>query len=383
MKLAFVGFLPPTSANPEERTFVELLSAHLDRCVFFQGIGIKGLTLRSLRALPRRFSANHLPNPHWKAAETVGRGILPILPIRSGPAARISAGMIRQSLIRITNGDFASWVFWTRFPSPELIWGIRGLAFRKVVYEAVDNYAAEPTFTTTERRRLEDAERELLSRATVITTSKRLAMRFEGAGAEVHWLPIGYDDELKAARSEAAERVPRPRLAVVGSLDELADECILYVVASSRPQWQLLLAGPREPGWGKSLDRLPNVHWLGALSPAQARGVTAACDVALNPCVLNSWTEHAFPVKIFDYLAEGRPVVSTPMAELDLFGDLVVQVSQGQFVSAIERALSADSPGSVGRRIEIARQFTLQERARRAFELVSEGRVEVLSQRPA
>jgi glycosyltransferase involved in cell wall biosynthesis len=114
------------------------------------------------------------------------------------------------------------------------------------------------------------------------------------------------------------------------------------------------------------------VHWLGSLKPEQARGVIAACDVALNPCVLNQWTESALPVKVFDYLAEGRPVVSTPMAELDIFKDLIELAPAGQFISAIEAALATDTPQAATRRKQASQRFTSQDRARRAFELVTQ-----------
>src|SRR5205823_8105734 len=132
-------------------------------------------------------------------------------------------------------------------------------------------------------------------------------------------------------------------------------------VATERPNWHLVLVGRRARLWGRTLGGLPNVHSLGALSPAEARGVIADCDVALNPCVLNEWTADALPVKIFDYLAEGKPIVSTPMRELAIFGDLLELAPADRFVSAIERALSQDNPGAAARRREMAGRYTLQE----------------------
>jgi glycosyl transferase family 1 len=240
-----------------------------------------------------------------------------------------------------------------------------------IVYEAVDDYAAEPVYTRKERHRLKVAEAELCTRAIVITASAGLAKRFEDAPHGCYWLPIGHDARLKAATTLVPRDTPRPWLAVAGSLDELADEELLFEVATERPKWHLVLAGPRARTWGRTLEGLPNVHWLGSLKPEEARGVIADCDVALNPCVLNEWTADALPVKIFDYLAEARPIVSTQMAELERFGDLIELVPAERFVSAIERALTVDNPQQAARRRETAARFTLQDRARRAFELVT------------
>lgn len=282
--------------------------------------------------------------------------------------------MIRRRLNHLTNGRFEEWVLWIRFPSPELVAATRDIAFRQVVYEPVDRYAAEPLFNASERRRLEQAERELAARAIVMAASSGLASEFASAAGGSHWLPIGADARLTAKRVASVEEIPRPRLGVVGSLDELADEDLLLMVAAGRPSWHLVLAGPRQGSWGCRLERLPNVHWLGAVRADEARAVIADCDVALNPCVLNEWTRTALPVKLFDYLAEGRPVVSTPMSELNVFKDLITVATAGEFIPAIERALATDDAGAAKRRIEASRRFTSQDRARRAFELITCGK---------
>lgn len=379
MNLAFVGFLPPGSANAEERTFVDLLSRSFSRTVVFQGIGVRGLGLRQIGSLPSRLTRRKL------AARSPGlsSGVLPLLPVRTIWASKVSAAMIRGRLRRMTRGVFEEWVLWTRFPSPELVLALRGLPFARIVYEAVDNYAAEPLYTRKERHRLEAAEAELLRRAIVITASSGVAGRFKDAGLGPYWLPIGQDAGLKAAKSVVPTDIPRPRLCVAGSLDELADEALLFQVATERPNWHLVLAGPRARSWGQRLERLRNVHSLGRLTPEEARGVIADCDVALNPCVLNEWTAHALPVKIFDYLAEGKPIVSTPMAELSAFAGLIELSVGATFVNAIEHALQSNTAQLEASRREMAQRFTLQARARRATELVSESRHEVSSQRPA
>jgi len=342
-----------------------LLSSFFERSVFFQGIGVKGLGLRQLKALPSRLAKANLP-----AGSSGDGGLLPVLPVRRGPAAKLSTWMIKRRLAALTQGRFDEWVIWMRFPSPELVWAIRGCPFARVVYEPVDHYAAEPVFSANDRQRVRSAEAELARRAMVVTTSAGLARQFDTAGGGSHWLPIGMDTSLKATRVSRMDEIPRPRLGVVGSLDWLADEALLLEVAMKRPDWHLVLAGPREGNWGRQLERLTNVHWLGTVKPDEARGLIAACDVALNPCVLNEWTAEAFPVKVFDYLAEGRPVVSTQMSELDIFKDLIELVPSGQFVAAIERAMATDGPEAVSRRRHASQRFTAQDRARRAFELL-------------
>src|SRR5438094_10504202 len=75
MNLAFVGFLPPGSANAEERTFVDLLSRSFSRTVVFQGIGVRGLGLRQIVSLPSRLMRRGLV----EGLPRLRTGLLPVL----------------------------------------------------------------------------------------------------------------------------------------------------------------------------------------------------------------------------------------------------------------------------------------------------------------
>ena len=305
------------------------------------------------------------------------------MPLRAGLSAKLTTTLIRRKLRKTTDGRFGEWTLCTRFPSPELVGAIQGLPFARVVYEPVDRYAAGAWFSPKERLRIARAEGQIVEHALVIATSFGVAKDFKHAAAGSYALPLGKDSRLKARHSSRTVDIPKPRLAVIGSLDWLADQDVLENVAKRRPHWHLVLVGPRAPRWGRRLQGLPNVHWLGTLNPEEARGVIAECDVALNPCVLNEWTKSAIPVKIFDYLAEGRPVVSTPMTELEVFGEAIEMAPAWHFVEAIERQLRADSSEAVARRRALSDRFTLQERARVAYELVTRVPEEAVTQRLA
>src|SRR5438067_12073029 len=106
MNLAFVGFLPPGSANPEERTFVDLLSRSFNRAIVFQGIGVRGLGLRQIGSLPSRLMRRKVA----VRSPGLSTGLLPVLPIRTVWTTKASAMLIRGRLRRMTKDSFEEWV---------------------------------------------------------------------------------------------------------------------------------------------------------------------------------------------------------------------------------------------------------------------------------
>jgi hypothetical protein len=360
--------LPPDSHNPEEGRFVEELAKEVPHLHYLRGIGVKGLRLHQLVSLPSRIGA-------WRRPVSVGNlrsGSLIILPLRTGLARKFNAWWLRRQLRRLTGGNANDWILWTRFPSPELVEALESMPFASIVYEPIDRYAAAEYLSVRERRRLVESEKGLVRRASVIAGSLTLTERFRGAGGGSHWLPFGHDLGRRPAGKGIDASLSRPRLCIVGGFDWRVDEALLYSLAQRRPEWQLVLAGPRRRPWGNRLRELPNVHWLGRIPAQRVRAVIADCDVALIPYRLTDWTSACLPIKVFEYLAEAKPVIATPLPELDLFRDVLTLVPAEKFEAAIAQALEHPNPAAQEPRRQAAKRFTLQARAQRAGQLLYE-----------
>ncbi len=119
-------------------------------------------------------------------------------------------------------------------------------------------------------------------------------------------------------------------------------------VANRRPDRHWVLVGLPGTGISRSLENLKekaNVHVLGhrdySTLPDYLRGI----DVATIPCRLNEYTKSMFPMKFFEYLAAGKPVVITPLDALMEYTDACVAASTAEeFCEAIERILAGDGP---------------------------------------
>jgi UDP-galactopyranose mutase len=166
----------------------------------------------------------------------------------------------------------------------------------------------------------------------------------------VHPFPSSVDTAHfgKARRqlSEPADQaaIPQPRLGFFGVIDERMDLELLEGVARARPDWQLVMVGPIVKIDEADLPRLPNLHYLGGRSYAELPGYIAGWDVALLPFAKNESTRFISPTKTPEYLAAGKPVVSTsirdvvrPYSALKL---VRIADTVEEFVAACEEAMA-------------------------------------------
>lgn len=163
---------------------------------------------------------------------------------------------------------------------------------------------------------------------------------------------VDYDDFARAAQSPVEPpdiaHMPRPRVGFVGGIDaHTFDPALFTRVAALLPGVQFMLVGACSlpAGW----CRLGNVHLLGQRPYGQVASYMAACDVLIMPWNSGAWIQACNPVKLKEYLAVGRPVVTTWFGALRGYEGLVsVGADAGSFTAAIKRAIA--DPGDAGRR---------------------------------
>jgi UDP-galactopyranose mutase len=127
-------------------------------------------------------------------------------------------------------------------------------------------------------------------------------------------------------------------------IDERLDLELIAGIAAARPDWQVVMLGPVVKLRDEDLPRAANIHWLGSRDYAELPAYLAGWDVALMPFALNEATRFISPTKAPEYLAGGKPVVSTPVADVvsRYAGIHAVEIVEGvdRFVAACETALS-------------------------------------------
>jgi UDP-galactopyranose mutase len=214
-----------------------------------------------------------------------------------------------------------------------------------VVYDAMDELAS---FRFAPRE-LRAREAELMSRADLVFAGgPSLYESRRGRHPSVHCFPSGVDVEHFAQAKNGVVRPielaarRRPILGFYGVLDERVDFDLIAAVADARPDWTLALIGPLAKIRPEDLPQRPNIDYYGQQQYAALPAYLACFDVALLPFARNEATRSISPTKTLEYLAGGKPVVATPIADVvKLYGEVVAfGETPDEFVAAIDRVLT-------------------------------------------
>lgn len=170
-----------------------------------------------------------------------------------------------------------------------------------------------------------------------------------------------YNKELITEIPEDIKSIVSPVIGYIGALksSRLSIE-VLEHIASSNPEWNVVLVGPEDDAFKKSnLHNIKNVHFLGSKNEKELPMYLSAFDVALNPQALNELTIGNYPRKIDEYLAMGKPVVATLTETMKAFADYTyLAKNKEEYVELINKALKEDSKELSKSRITYARTHT-------------------------
>lgn len=251
-----------------------------------------------------------------------------------------------------------------------------------LLYHVVDEYSAYEGVADPELIR--QREREILVRADlVLATAPALWESKQAFNANTHLVlnAVNYDAFAQAMQSNAPgpddlQSLGRPLIGYVGAINTKLDLSLFLAVAESHPEWTLALIGPVSfPLNDRLLQRLKdqrNVRFLGKRSVDDVPYYIQALDVCLLPYKRNEWTRNISSLKLYEYLACGKPVVSSDVPAAREHAALVA-IADGaeQFVKLVEAALCDDSQDAALHRMNVARQNTWRHRVEQISGLVS------------
>lgn len=200
----------------------------------------------------------------------------------------------------------------------------------------------------------------------VVVTSAKLLEKARTYGREPLLVPNAADFGHFNARTSSYRKASdgaRPVIGYFGAISEWFDDELVAHAAAVRPRWRFVLIGDTFGARLGKLRRLRNVFLLGEQPYAELPRFLWQFDVACIPFLLTPLTASTNPVKFFEYLSAGTPVVASCLPELEPHKDFFYPARGAEeFVAQIERALAEDGPDLAHARVEFARANTWDHR---------------------
>lgn len=235
----------------------------------------------------------------------------------------------------------------------------------KVVYDCMDHHAG---FSTNRGAMLEQEDELLASADLVVASSAPIEREARKRNRNVVLVRNGCEYQHFAAPQPGppfAKKPGRPVVGYYGAIADWFDTDLVAGLARRRPDWDFVLVGSTFTADVGALSKLPNVSLPGEKPYAQIPRWLCGFDVAILPFKRLPLTEATNPVKAYEILAAGKPLVSVPLPEVAALGDVVRLASDAaEFESQINAALAGDSTASAERRRAFARHNTWQDRFR-------------------
>lgn len=280
---------------------------------------------------------------------TVSGGVHVAVPHLKPGCSESECTAIQRQLLNnlIARERIRNYVLW--YYTPMALGFTSHLKPRAIVYDCMDELSAFAHAPAA----LKNREAELLRRAAVVFTGgQSLYEAKRHLHENIHAFPSSVDvAHFGRARRIASDHpeqahLRRPRLGFFGVIDERMDIALVAGVAAARPDWEIVLLGPVVKIDPATLPRGSNIQYLGPKTYEQLPEFIAGWNVALLPFALNDATRFISPTKTPEYMAAGKPVVSTSIRDVvrpyGQQGLVRIADTVDEFVRACEAALAED-----------------------------------------
>lgn len=248
-----------------------------------------------------------------------------------------------NNLISLMNLDqYVSWYY-----TPMALPFTDHLKPTSVVYDCMDelsNFKFAPP-------ELKSLEQKLFEKASVVFTGGySIYEAKKNRHRNIHAFPSSIDkhhfEQARKIKKDPADQadIKGPRFGFYGVVDERFDIEMIRDAATARPEWQFIIIGPVVKIDPETLPKNENIHYLGGKSYQELPEYLAGWDIAIIPFAINDSTKFISPTKTPEYLAAGKPVISTPIRDVvSPYGDIeLVHIASNaeEFVQCADKELA-------------------------------------------
>jgi len=255
----------------------------------------------------------------WLDVSIHESGVWVIVPHLSEGTSEATAQTAQQAMLDdlFRAADISQYILW--YYTPMAVSFTNHLKPLAVVYDCMDELSAFKGAHPD----LKANENQLLKRASVVFTGGHSIYEAKQHQHDnIHPFPSSIEKEHFAIARNLSEEpadqkdIPHPRLGFYGVIDERMDIELLAGMAQARPDWHLVIIGPVVKIDPATLPTHPNIHYLGGKSYQELPAYLAGWDIAMLPFAINESTKFISPTKTPEYLAAGKPVISTPIRDV-------------------------------------------------------------------
>ncbi len=253
-----------------------------------------------------------------------------------------------------------------------------------VVYDCVDNHAVQAGVDRNSQR-VREEEEKIIARADLVTVTSHRLLKLKkkrnnntylllNAGDVSLYKQTASEKDMTMAKKVLAN-IPRPIIGFVGALDVYKlDIALLHQVAKGNPQWHFVFIGApvvdRDRQALAVLKALPNIHFLGAMERTHVPAYVAQFDCCMIPYRNSSYNEASFPLKFWEFMASGKPMVVTGLPELLSYKEMIgYATSPQEFMKQLAYWLAQPTVKQAERR-SLALANTWEHRTREFLKIV-------------
>jgi glycosyltransferase involved in cell wall biosynthesis len=344
--------------------------ARENRILFIESLGLRQPQLagRDIKRIVRRIRRGLAPPRNVDGVHVLSPLVIPLHRSRLVRAvnARLLPMLVRRATRRL---GLRAPILWAYVPQAEML--LDELEPSLIVYHCVDDISAHERIDTASFRAVEN---RFAARADlVLASAPKLATRLRTVSSNVLDAPNVADVKLFATAledgpiDETIATLQAPRIVFTGAIvTTKLDVPLIVALARSRPGWSFALVGPVGPGDPhtdvSALAAEPNVHLLGLRSYEELPSVLRGADAGIIPYARNELTNSIFPMKVYEYLAAGLPVVATPLPSIAGVKEIAAAADAETMAALLDRALAEDSPAHRAQRSQAAGEHSWDQR---------------------
>lgn len=267
-------------------------------------------------------------------------------------------------------------ILWFLVPHPSFM--LAAIRHRLAIYYCIDDYAAHPGVDVEHIRAcdltLTKGVDHVFVAPPALVEAKRLvnpATSFSPHGVDVDLFARAQQLETPVPPQAAAlQALKAPVIGYFGLIAPWTNIELIAYLARERPQWQFLMVGHASTNVDE-LAKLPNIKMVGPQPYETLPGWAKAFDVAIIPYRMNQQVANANPLKLREYLATGKPVVSVPTPEVDRFGGLIrVALEPADYLAAVDAALQDTDPANRQARMAAVSTMSWDHRVEHTWQMV-------------